>query len=77
MSRTDCSRQGAEAIGSTTRRREGSPVFRTKRHPRCVQCVRLRQTASDCVRPRQNASHTSPRTAHPAGAAGAVKREVA
>eukprot|EP00966_Prymnesium_polylepis_P178544 4134976-Prymnesium_polylepis.1 len=30
MSRTDCARQGAEAIGAIkTRRREGPPVFRT------------------------------------------------
>eukprot|EP00966_Prymnesium_polylepis_P216597 5014216-Prymnesium_polylepis.1 len=31
MSRTECARQGAEAIGAKTRRREGCPVFRTIR----------------------------------------------
>eukprot|EP00966_Prymnesium_polylepis_P241654 5588211-Prymnesium_polylepis.1 len=29
MSRTECARQGAEAIGAKTQRREGYPVFRT------------------------------------------------
>eukprot|EP00966_Prymnesium_polylepis_P068755 1596985-Prymnesium_polylepis.1 len=33
MSRTECARQGAEAIGAKTRRREVYPVFRTKTHP--------------------------------------------
>eukprot|EP00966_Prymnesium_polylepis_P198734 4606002-Prymnesium_polylepis.2 len=31
MSHTECARQGAEAIGAKTRRREVHPVFRTIR----------------------------------------------
>eukprot|EP00966_Prymnesium_polylepis_P056226 1300968-Prymnesium_polylepis.1 len=47
MSRTECARQGAEAIGANTQRREGSPVFRTIRSvPFTGTCYHVYQSAS-------------------------------
>eukprot|EP00966_Prymnesium_polylepis_P142368 3287283-Prymnesium_polylepis.1 len=66
MSRTECARQGAEAIGAKTRVREGYPVFRTIRSvPFSVRiyvhrlCARARLRGTDCLVHRQCA-HSSP-----------------